>query len=69
MADTRALRALIRKGVRVRLPPSALIFAYFIFWQSQYDEERFISASTLKFANISHVGVLFDEEKRVEENE
>jgi hypothetical protein len=53
----------------VRFPLGALIFAYFIFWQSQYDEERFIGAGTLKLANISHVGVLFDEEKRAEASE
>jgi hypothetical protein len=50
MADTRALRALIRKGVRVRLPPSALFtsvqsklakealcLALYTFWNVQME--------------------------------
>ena len=68
MADTRALRALIRKGVRVRLPPSALFAsAQSKQWKSNYKMACFIYI--LKCSDgMYYTGITWNLKKRIKEH-
>ena len=59
MADTRALRALIRKGVRVRLPPSAPLFVSFGLQRLALPKSTSVVQALLNNTNSSHIEALF----------